>query len=173
MTRSRTIPDQDIFLAIRQLLAAGGEKAVAFAAVARATGLAAPTLVQRYGARDDMLRAALAAGWDDLDAATTKADAEAPISAKGALAFLKALGADSTDPSDITVLAADFRDAALRARAQAWRTRVESALAVRLGGGSKGRETGAMLFALWQGQTLWQAAGDTSFKLKDAIKRLD
>jgi len=172
MARTRTIPDAEIFSAIRQLLATGGEKAVAFASVARATGLAAPTLVQRYGSRNDMLRAALMSAWDDLDATTATAETEAPASAKGALALLKSLGADNADLSDITLLAADFRDPALRARAEDWRARVVSALAFRLGGGSRGRETAAMLFALWQGQTLWQAAGDKGFKLKDALKRL-
>jgi len=172
MSRSRTIPDAHIFAAIRALLAAGGEKAVAFSAVARATGLAAPTLVQRYGARDTMLRAALLAAWDDLEAATAKAESEAPLTAKGALALLKALGAEDSEPADITLLAADFRDPVLRARAAAWRSRGEAALAVRLGGGAKGREAAGLIFAVWQGQTLWQAAGENSFRLKDAIKRL-
>lgn len=172
MSRSRTIPDAEIFAAIRDLLAAGGEKAVAFSAVARATGLAGPTLVQRYGSRDGMLRAALMAAWDGLDAATNRAEAEAPLSAKGALAFLKTLGAEDSEPSDISLLAADFRDPALRARAGAWRARVEAALATRLGGGAKGREAAALLFAVWQGQTLWLATGERGFKLKDAVKRL-
>ncbi|MGL6209162.1 MAG: hypothetical protein ACRC14_04955, partial [Paracoccaceae bacterium] len=172
MSRTRTIPDEQIFTAIRALLAAGGDKAVAFSSVARATGLAAPTLVQRYGSRDDMLRAALMAGWDALDATTAAAEADAPLTAKGALALLKTLDGDETEPSEIAHLAADFRDPALRARAAAWRARVETALTTRLGGGSKGRDLAAMMFALWQGQALWQTAGGASFKLKDALKRL-
>ena len=172
MSRSRIIPDAEVFTAIRALLAAGGEKAVAFSTVARTTGLAAPTLVQRYGSRDGMLRAALMAAWDALDAATAAAEAEAPLSAKGALGLLKALGAEASEPSDITLLAADFRDPLLRARAGAWRARVEAALATRLGGGAKGREAAGLLFAVWQGQVLWQAAGEKTFRLKDAVKRL-
>jgi len=173
MSRTRTIPDADIFAAIRALLTAGGDKAVAFSSVARATGLAAPTLVQRYGARDEMLRAALLAGWDRLDAATTQAEAEAPLTAKGALGLLRALGAEAADPSHVALRAADFRDPALRARAAAWRARVEAALATRLGGGARGREQASMLFAMWQGQVLWQSTGDPGFRLKDAVKRLD
>ena len=46
------------------------------------------------------------------------------------------------------------------------------ALAVRLGGGAKGREAAALLFAAWQGQMLWLAVGGRGFKLKDAVKRL-
>jgi len=172
MSRNRTIPDDQIFAAIRALMAAGGEKAVAFSSVARATGLAAPTLVQRYGSRDDMLRAALMAAWDTLDTATGQAESEAPLTAKGALSFLKSLGSDAAEPSDITLLAADFRDPALRQRATDWRLRVEQALATRLGGGAKGRDTAALLFAVWQGQALWRATGEKGFKLKDALKRL-
>jgi AcrR family transcriptional regulator len=172
MGRTRTIPDADIFAAIRTLLTEKGEKAVAFSSVARATGLAAPTLVQRYGSRDAMLRAALAAAWDALDAATDAAAGVAPLNAKGAAQLLKALSGDGPEAADLTLLAADFRDPDLRARAAAWRATVEGALALRLGGGARGREAGAILFAVWQGQALWRLAGGRGFKLKDALKRL-
>lgn len=171
MPRVKLIADAEVFASIRRLLAEGGDKAVAFGSVARATGLAAPTLVQRYGSRDDMMRAALMAAWDDLDAATESAAAKADTGPKGAQALLKALGGDA-ESVDVTLLAADFRDALLRERAAAWRARVETALALRLGGGSKAREAAALLFAAWQGQQLWQAAGGKGFKLKDAVKRL-
>lgn len=173
MGRSRTIPDHAIFAAIRSLLAEGGEKAVAFSSVARATGLAGPTLVQRYGSREAMLRAALMQAWDGLEAATEAAEAEAPLTAKGAAQLLKALSGDDAETADLALLAADFRDATLRARAVAWRDRVEGALALRLGGGAKGREAAAILFAAWQGQALWRMAGERSFRIKDAVKRLD
>ena len=169
MARPRTIPDPEIFLIIRRLLAEGGDKAVAFSSVARASGLAAPTLVQRYGTRDGMLRAALMAAWDTLDAQTGTAMAEAPLGAKGALSLLKALG----DRADLAVLAVDLRDRALRNRAAAWRGRIEHALSTHLGGGAKGQQAAAILFAAWQGQALWQAAGGRGFRLKDAIKRLE
>lgn len=171
MPRTRTVPDLDVFAAIRRLLAEGGDKAVAFGSVARATGLAAPTLVQRYGSREGMVRAALVAAWDGLTAATDTAAAEAGPGPKGAQALLKALGqtADGVDPS---LLAIDFRDGELRTRAEGWRRQVEAALALRLGGGAKGREAAAILFAAWQGQAIWQPAGGKGFKLKDAVKRL-
>jgi AcrR family transcriptional regulator len=172
MGRTRTIPDADIFAAIRTLLAEKGEKAVAFSSVARATGLAAPTLVQRYGSRDAMLRAALTAAWDALDAATDAAAGAAPLNAKGAAQLLKALSGDGPEAADLTQLAADFRDPDLRARAAEWRATVEEALALRLGGGARGREAGAILFAAWQGQALWRLAGGRGFKVKDALKRL-
>ncbi len=167
MSRPRSIPDDAIFAEVRRLLAEGGDKAVAFASVARATGLAAPTLVQRYGSREAMVRAALTAAWDALDAQTAAAEA----AAEGALGLLKALGAGpaTADPSR---LAADFRDPALRARAEAWRARVEAALARALGGGPKAREAAAILFMAWQGRMLWQDVGGKAIRLKDLVRRL-
>jgi len=34
------------------------------------------------------------------------------------------------------------------------------------------REAAAILFAAWQGQSLWQIAGGRAFRIKDALKRL-
>ena len=73
---------------------------------------------------------------------------------------------------ELPLLAADFRDPDLRTRAEAWRAQVERALAVRLGGGTRGRENASILFAAWQGQLLWQTAGGKNFRVKDALKRL-
>jgi AcrR family transcriptional regulator len=172
MGRKRTIPDAEVFAAIRQLLADGGEKAVAFSSVARATGLAAPTLVQRYISRDGMLRAALLASWDELDQQTADLAADLPMTTKGAAQLLKALSGDGAMAADLALLAADFRDPGLRDRALLWRQSVEAALQPRLGGGTRGREAATILFSAWQGQMLWAGAGGRSFKMKDAIKRI-
>jgi AcrR family transcriptional regulator len=172
MPRQKIIPDTEVFATTRRLLAEQGDKAVGFASVARATGLAAPTLVQRYGSRDGMLRAALLAGWQALDDLTARAEAETPRAPKGAQDFLKLLGAENPEAGEMSLLAADFRDPELRSRAEAWRNRVETALALRLGGGAKGREQAAILFAAWQGQLLWHPAGGKGFRLKDALKRI-
>lgn len=113
-----------------------------------------------------MVRAAIQAAWDDLEAATA-----ATLAAdKGPQGLLKALNAFPPDP---TLLDMTLRDPALRPRASAWRDRIELALAERLGGGDKAREGAAILFAAWQGQRVWQAAGAEGFRLKDAVKRLD
>lgn len=167
MARPRTIPDAEIFATIRRLLLQG-DRAVSFGAVAQASGLAAPSLVQRYATREGMIRAALLDAWNALDLITATAEAEAPMTGKGAQALLKALDG-GMDPA---LLAAGFRDPLLRDRAVLWRTRVEAALALRLGGRSGGREAAAMLFALWQGQQVWQVAGGKGVRLKDAVKRL-
>ena len=164
MARPRTIPDSEIFAAILRLIGAEGEKAVAFSAVARASGLAAPSLVQRYGSLPGMVQAAWEAEWDRLDAATDTALATIEHSGKGTQALLKALGADTT----AALLAASQRDPELRARAAHWREKIEAALTARL----KNAEAAAMLFAAWQGQLLWGNGGEKGFRMKDAIKKL-
>ncbi len=172
MARRKIISDAHVHSEVRRLLAEGGDKAVSFGSISKATGLAGPTLVQRFGSREGMLKAALSDAWDRLAAETEAAEANAPLSAKGAQAFLKALGADAPESADLSLLAADFRDPDLRARAEAWRAQVERALAIRLGGGARGRESASILFSAWQGQLLWQTAGGKSFRVKDALKRL-
>jgi AcrR family transcriptional regulator len=172
MGRKKTIPDDQIFIQIRDLLRQGGDKAVSFSIVGRATGLAPATLVQRYGSRDGMVRAALIDAWDALDRETDNAMADAPMTAKGATALLKSLSEDQMNAADMGLLAADFRDLTTRARALAWREKVELALALRLGGPTKGQEIAAILFAAWQGQALWHGIGEKSFRLKDVLKRI-
>ncbi len=166
MARPRTLPDTEVHAAVLRLLAEGGEKAVAFAPVSRATGLAGSTLVQRYGSAPGMLAAALGGAWAaaEVRLAAALADAEA----KGPHGLLKAL--DPAPPA--AVLAASDRDAALRARAEAWRQAVETALAARLS--PRGApEAAAALFAAWAGASLWPGGADRGFRLKDLAKRLD
>ena len=172
MGRTKTVSDADVFAAIHQLLAAGGEKAVAFASVARATGLAGPTLVQRFGTRAGMMQAAHLAAWDALDHGTATAVAASELSPKGAQNLLKSLAEIQSETVDHAMLCIDQRDTVLRQRAKAWRQTVETTLALQLGGGSKGREAAVMLFAAWQGQLLWSGAGGKGFKIRDAIKAL-
>jgi AcrR family transcriptional regulator len=170
MGRSRTLPDADVFAAVRRLLMQGGDKAVAFSSVAQATGLAAPTLAQRYGTRDAMVRAALLDGWDALDAAAARAAEIAPITPKGAAQMLRSLAADNADL--IALLVSEFRDPALRDRALVWRAAVVAALALRLRGGGKGRSAAAVVFAAWQGQVMWQKTGGPDIRVKDVVKHL-
>lgn len=169
MSRTRSIPDTEIYKTVLHLLCESGEKAVSFATVAAATGLAAPTLVQRYGSIGGMLAAALAGEWDRLEALTTQAVTKTPVSPKGAQSLLKALAHAAPAPG---LWASVQRSASLRSRAEAWRQGVEAALAHQLGGGTKAQEEAVLLFAAWQGQILWQGIGERRFKLKDAVRRL-
>ena len=162
MARPRTLPDSEVFAAILRILAAEGEKAVVFAAVARATGLAGASLVQRYGSAPAMLEAALGWGWDRLDTLAEEAAEQTPD--KGAQGFLKALAERIAALPVLPLLTASQRNARLRARVASWRGRVEGLLAARL----QDADRAAMLFATWQGQALWGGG----FRLKDAIKRL-
>ena len=164
MSRPRTIPDADVFAAILRLIAEGGEKAVAFSTVARASGLAAPSLVQRYGALPEMVHAALIGEWDRLDMVVALAIDTTSTAPKGSLALLKAL---SPAPSP-ALLAASQRDAKLRTRASTWRGQVIAALGVRQGDSDQA----AALFAAWIGLGSWDGFGDKGFKLKDLVKLL-
>lgn len=165
MPRPRIVPDETVFAAVQRLLSEGGDKAVSFGSVGRLTGLAPPTLVQRYGSRNGMVRAARLAAWDALERRT--GEAIAGTADKGPQGLLKAIS-----PVDAAAIAADLRDPDLAARAAGWRMGVETALSLRLGAGPKARESAALLFAAWQGQALWAAAGEPAFRLKDAVKRL-
>lgn len=165
MARKRTIPDSRIFAAIQGLLDQGGEKSVSFGSVARASGLAASSLVQRYDNLAGMIRATRNAAWDALEART--AEANDRTAGKGPQALLKAIGSH-----EVASLASDLRDPELRVRAQAWRIGLEAALAARLGGGARAADSATLLFAAWQGQALWGPDGTSGFRLKDAVKRL-
>ena len=167
MARPRSVPDEVVHNTVLSLLRAGGPKAVTFGAVAAGAGLAASSLAQRHGTVTGMIRDARVAEWARLTAATQEAAALSPISPKGAAALLKRLGdamrLPDPDPSGDTTLAE---------LATAWRSGLEAELALRLGGGAKGRDAAAILFAAWVGQLTWQAAGGRGFKLRQAVKRL-
>jgi hypothetical protein len=168
MARTRTIPDAQVLATVRHLLAQGGDKAISFGSVGRATKLAPSTLAQRYGTVTAMRSAALTDGWQVLTAATTTALDS--VADKGPQGVLKAL--DALAPQ-VPMLLAASTDTALRQQATDWRVMVETALAQRLGGGDKtgerAREAAAILFAAWQGQAVW---GGDGFRIKDAVKRL-
>lgn len=172
MPRAKTVADEEVFAAVRGVLAEAGPRGATFAAVARASGLSAPSLVQRYGDRQGMLRAALSAGWDRLEARTASALAAAGPGTKGAAQLLKLL-ATGGEPRELSILASDLGDPALRRRAADWRARVEAALAERLGGGRKAAaEAAAILFLAWQGRLVWEGAGGPGFRLRRAADRL-
>jgi AcrR family transcriptional regulator len=164
MARPKLIPDTEVFSAILQLLTAEGDKAVSFSRVARITGLAPATLVQRFGSLEGMMTAALAAGWDRAEADLAEA-AKAGNDGKGAIQILKSL------PPNTELLVASARNEALRERATNWRVAVEAALAMRLEGKGKAAQAAALLFAVWQGQSAWKNIGGKGLKLKDVFKK--
>ena len=169
MARRKLILDAEILPLILSHLLTDGDKSVSFASVSAICGLAPPTLVQRYGSRDAMVKLAVISGWDHLDAVSLTASDDAFVSAKGAQALLKDVAASVDIPA---LLAVSWRDKDLNTRASAWRAGVESALCDRLGGGTKGREAGGFMFAAWQGRLMWDAAGGKTFRLGEALRRL-
>lgn len=164
MSRTRLLPDSEIFAQVLTLLEAHGDKAVSFGALSRATGLAPSTLAQRYGSVDGMLRATISAEWARLGDAI---DLAANDTSKGAQGLLKSL----PSPNAAT-LACSLRDPQLRPLAADWRARIEALLSARRGGGAKGAEAAALIFAAWQGRQMWDGAGGKSFRLSEVIKRL-
>ena len=159
MARPRSIPDAVIYEAVLDLLEA--REAVSFGVVSAVVGLAPPSLVQRYGDREGMLRAALRHGWDRVAVATEAADA-AEESAQG---YLKALAAGMR----ASLVWASLGEAEALARAADWRVGVEAAVARKAGCKA---EAAAMIFAAWQGRMIWAAAGGQGFRLRDAVKRI-
>jgi AcrR family transcriptional regulator len=138
----------------------GGPEAVTFQSVATETGLAAPTLVQRFGSKQKLKRAALVRAWDLLDIETAKADRAAPPTPSGAIAMLVALSGDFDDGDDyaegLLALREDFRDPALRRRGTKWGETLAVALGRRLGDRAGPRpDLGRLMAAVWQGTTLW------------------
>ena len=92
MARTKSIPDAQVLATVRHLLAQGGDKAISFGSVGRATKLAPSTLAQRYGTVTAMRSAALTDGWQALTVATTTALDS--VADKGPQGVLKALDAE-------------------------------------------------------------------------------
>jgi AcrR family transcriptional regulator len=167
MARPKSQSDAEVFSHVFALLQDLGEKGLTFGAVSKSCGLAPATLAQRFGSIDGMVRAALLAEWGRLCDAVTTAEAETLMSNKGSQALLKSLPQPSAQ-----VFAMSMRDPELQSAAQDWRARVETAIAARRGGGAKGRESAAMIFAAWYGRQIWEPASGKSFRLSDLLKAL-
>lgn len=165
MARPKILSDHEVLTEARRLHQIGGDKALSFGALARATGLAASTLAQRFATIDGLQAAAAQDGWRVLIARAEDADLLAE--GKGAPGYLKAQEGCAAEAARL--LALGGRDPVSRNLAEAWRMQVETGLALRLGQGDRARMAAAALFALWQGQALWPGM---ELKLKDLARRL-
>jgi AcrR family transcriptional regulator len=160
MPRPKLKSDEDVLDLAMTLMRKGGPEALSFAALSAVAGLSGATLVQRFGSKEALVRAALLRAWDALDALTARLDAEAGEGAEGAVAILAGLSAGYGDidahADGLRILREDFRDPALRARGRAWIATLTSALGRRVGDDRAGT-----LLALWQGTVmLWGFAPD-------------
>lgn len=162
MARRKTIPDEQVLDTILEILMETGPAGLTFARAAKAAGLSAATLVQRYGDREALVEATLQRAWDRLDTETAAADAEEAPTPEGAIAFLLRLMAPENAERDATdgllLLREDIRNPKLRARGAAWGHRVAQALGRRLSPDTaEGERLGWQMASVWQGAQTWWA----------------
>jgi AcrR family transcriptional regulator len=158
--RRRTIPDESLLEDALDIVHRSGPSALSFATLGARVGLAASTIVQRFGSKDELLRAALLHAWDRLDADTAAAIAEASPDAAGVVDMLVALSGqyEVNDFADqLMVLREDLRDPVLRARGAVWIATLAEAIEQRVAtvpGGADG--LGELVVTHWQGTlTVW------------------
>jgi AcrR family transcriptional regulator len=158
--RPRSLSDEALLDGALAVMRRAGPESMTFAAVAAETGLAAATLVQRFGTKPALVQTALLRAWDQLDGRTATADATAPATPAGAVALLVALSGDYGEGEDyaegLLVLREDMRDPVLRRRGAAWGEVLAGALGRRLADASGPRpDLGRLMAAQWQGAVLW------------------
>jgi AcrR family transcriptional regulator len=160
MGRSKTISDRDLLDRLMAAMGDVGPDGLSFAKAGRAVGLSPATLVQRFGTRDAMVQAVLLHGWDQLDAATATADAEAAANPAGAVALLMRLMPGDSAEHNLTdgllLLREDFRNPVLRARGSHWGERLATALGRRLTDDRVAADRlGWQMASVWQGAVIW------------------
>lgn len=115
-----------------------------------ASGSAPATLVQRFGSKPALVKAALVRAWDLLDARTEAVAAATPAGAVALLVGLSDYPEGDAYADQLMVLREDLRDAELRQRGRRWGDRLAAMLAPRLADGGGPREDRAReLTALW------------------------
>lgn len=162
MPRQRSIPDEIIVETALALMSHLGPEALTLAEVCGIVGLSPATLLQRFGSKDALKRAALEHAWNQLDAATARADAEQPVTPEGAIAVIAALwpSADATPDfaGGLLLLREDLRDPILRARGVAWLDTLALALGRRLTAEPERQPgLGRLMVSQWQGAQIWWA----------------
>jgi AcrR family transcriptional regulator len=162
MSRRKTISDENLLDRLLATMMEHGPSALSFARASGAVGLAAATLVQRFGTRSAMVEAVLLRAWDRLDEATAVADAAASPDPAGAITLLLRLTNSDTAEYDFTdgllLLREDIRSPVLRARGAAWGAYLADALGRRLSDDpSRAAQLGWQMASLWQGALVWWA----------------
>ncbi|HWJ74623.1 MAG TPA: helix-turn-helix domain-containing protein [Kaistia sp.] len=169
MARPRSLTDASLLDAALVIMARNGPDSLTFAALAASTGLAAATLVQRFGSKPALVKAALLHAWDGLDRRSELAAAATGSTPDGAVALLVTLSGDDADAGvnaadthadGLMILREDFRDDDLRARGQRWGQRLQALIAPRLAGlggrtAAANDDAARELIILWQGAILW------------------
>jgi AcrR family transcriptional regulator len=159
VSRPRTIADPDLLDAALGLMHDRGPASLTFAAMAKASGLAPATLVQRFGSKQGLLEAALLHAWDAVDACTTAADAQFAVTPSGAIDLLVSLshyGDRDRFADGVLILREDFRHPRLRERGALWSSRLALILGRRLTADPDRQHAfGRLMANQWQGALLW------------------
>lgn len=168
MPRKRTVTDEALLDNALAVLRTAGPDGLTFGAVAEQAGLAASTIVQRFGSKPKLLRAALLRAWDRLDDDTAAAVGSAGRGAKGVIDLLVRLSGqyEAHDYADqLRILREDLRDPILTDRGKAWLAVLAEAIEARVPGIS-----GMLVVAQWQGTlTVWSFTREAP--VEDMVRR--
>lgn len=178
MSRGKTIPDEQLLDMLMSALTEHGPADLSFAKASAAAGLAAATLVQRFGTRAGMVEAILLRAWDQLDEATASADAESSPDPAGAVELLLRLTRSASGQHDfadgLLLLREDIRNPALRARGAQWGQGLAEALGRRLHPDpTRASRLGWQMVSLWQGAIIWGAFrqdADPELKMREILR---
>jgi AcrR family transcriptional regulator len=160
MPRPKILPDRDVLEAAYQLMQEHGPEALTFSALARACGLSASTLVQRFKGKTQLIQSALSLAWDRLDENTAMLAAKMPKTPDGAIALLTTLSGDYGEieayADALLILREDLRNPALRARGAIWKEALSQALDDCFAVVPHApRGIGLLMASQWQGSLLW------------------
>jgi AcrR family transcriptional regulator len=178
VSRSKTISDEHLLDRLLAAVMKHGPSGLSFAMASKAAGLAAATLVQRFGTRDGMVEAVLIRAWDQLDETTAAADAAASPDPAGAVDLLLRLTNSDAAEYDFTdgllLLREDIRNPVLRVRGAEWGARLADALGRRLcDDAERGAQLGWQMASLWQGTLVWwafQRDADPDVKVREVLE---
>lgn len=160
MPRPKTLPDSEVLKAAYALVHRDGPDALTFSTLARACGLSASTLVQRFKSKADLVRSTLSYAWDGLDEKTAAFSAKVPKTPAGAVQLLTLLSRDYGEieayADALLILREDLRDPVLRARGAKWKAVLTRALDEYFAAVPQApRGIGLLMAAQWQGSVLW------------------
>lgn len=164
MPRHKTVSDERVLDFLLALISKVGPDRLSFSLSAKACGLSAATLVQRYGNREALVEAVLAHAWARLSAQTEAADREVEFTPSGAIEILMQLmpgdAAEFNATEGLLLLREDVRNLRLRNFGLKWFRQLEAALGRRLSTDPRQAERKArQMVALWQGALIRWAFG--------------
>ena len=160
MPRPKILSDENVLETAHKLMHSHGPEGLTFESLARACGLSAATLVQRFKGKAGLRQRTLLYAWDLLDEKTASLATSVPKNANGAIELLVGLsgnyGGIETYAEGLLVLREDLRDPVLRARGAAWKSSLSAVLEncfARVPNAPEG--VGLLMAAQWQGALLW------------------